>query len=488
MRILALLATALLLTACPAEEPAPASAPAPTADSSGAKGAAKPTAKAAPMIEASAVQTALDGWLAAQNGGDFDAYAGAYADKFFGIKRSGPRTSQYVRAGWLEDRKRMFRKPMVVQADQVKIGTARAAATVTFVQTWSSGTYKDVGPKQLVLVPTAAGLKIAREEMLRSTLLGDSPRAGGDLGFAQVETIDGDLMIHLSESLDEDVATGVLFLASTDPAVVKRIIDASKLGTERAGLVGTKVSLYDGTGRVCDATIADFHGVTRFYAHFGMLDVWNGAAREWDPDLRQPTEVEIAEEIWSMSSPGLWARVTPARDQVCDGALWGRSGALAPPKLWSQDTTMASALKPTVSKALAELPAWKEQQRSFADDGGSGPWTTDLTIKAFTDRASGSTYVAASAADGDGCGAFYGEIWAVWEVTAGGTLTLRTDGASPGPLFFPDSAFDLNGDHVPELFGRDVPWNVPANTLVEFEGGQFRPARSTAMPSFDCPC
>lgn len=487
MRIFVLLTVASLLSACPADTPAPTATPEPTVDTSGAKGAARPGAKVAALIEEADVQAALDAWLAAQNGGDFEAYSATYAQKFFGIKRSGPRTKQYVRDGWLQDRQRMFRKPMAVEASDVTIGTARDAATVSFVQTWSSGTYKDVGPKQLVLVPTAVGLKIAREEMLRSTLLGGSPRTGGDLSFAHVEEVDGHLMIQLDDSVAEDAATGVLFLASKDPAVVRRSVDAAKLG-DRAGLKGTKVTLYDPNGRVCDAALADFHAVTRFFPHFGMLELWSGAAREWDPDLRQPSEEEIAEEIASMGTPQLWARIAPAGDQVCDGAQWARSAALPPPKLWERDPSVASALTPTVLAKLHALEAWTEQQASWEADGGTGPWTDAVTLHAFTDRAGGSTFVTASAADGDGCGAFYGEIWAIWEVTAGGTLTLRTDGATPGALFYPDAAFDLNGDRVPEFFGRDVPWTVPANTLLELEGGAFAPTRSDAMVSYDCPC
>jgi hypothetical protein len=50
----------------------------------------------------------LASWEAAQNAGDFAAYERLYAKRFTGVKRSGPRTRSFARAGWLEDRKRMF--------------------------------------------------------------------------------------------------------------------------------------------------------------------------------------------------------------------------------------------------------------------------------------------------------------------------------------------------------------------------------------------
>ena len=114
-------------------------------------------------------------WLGAQNEGSYEAYSASYASRFFGIKRSGPRVYQYDREGWLVDRKRMFRKAVTVEADEVAIATSRSTAQLRFIQTWSSGTYSDVGPKQLVFVKEGDELRITREEMLSSKVL----REGG---------------------------------------------------------------------------------------------------------------------------------------------------------------------------------------------------------------------------------------------------------------------------------------------------------------------
>src|SRR6476659_2556625 len=97
-------------------------------------------------------RTLVDAWLAAQNKGDFAAYEKLYAQKFTGVRRSGPRTASLDRAGWMRDRQRMFQKPMKVSAGDVKVAGTLASARVTFMQEWESGSYHDRGPKQLVIV------------------------------------------------------------------------------------------------------------------------------------------------------------------------------------------------------------------------------------------------------------------------------------------------------------------------------------------------
>ena len=54
----------------------------------------------------------VERWLAAQNAGDFAAYEALYAKKFQGTRRSGNKVVTLDRAGWMRDRKRMFKAPM----------------------------------------------------------------------------------------------------------------------------------------------------------------------------------------------------------------------------------------------------------------------------------------------------------------------------------------------------------------------------------------
>lgn len=117
-----------------------------------------------------AVNDLVDGWLEAQNRGDLNAYSAFYGEGFVGIRRSGEKTVELDRAGWLADRKRMFAKPMTVLAEHRLISIDGERARVEFLQTWSSGSYKDRGPKAMDIALGKAP-RILREELLSSTIL-----------------------------------------------------------------------------------------------------------------------------------------------------------------------------------------------------------------------------------------------------------------------------------------------------------------------------
>src|SRR5215470_10154804 len=104
----------------------------------------------APLAEGDA-RAVVEKWLAAQNAGDFAAYEKLFAARFTGIRRSGPRTVRFNRAGWMKDRARMFKKPMTVAISDLKVRAAGASAVASFTQTFAQGSYKDAGPKQLVV-------------------------------------------------------------------------------------------------------------------------------------------------------------------------------------------------------------------------------------------------------------------------------------------------------------------------------------------------
>lgn len=134
-------------------------------------------ARTALLVSKEQVQSVLDAWLAAQNSGDFDAYMAAYSEDVRGVRRSGKKTVRLDRAGWENERRRMFKRPMQVALRELNIAVNAGGAELRFIQDWRAGRYHDVGPKKLVVRKTEHGLRIAREEMLRSTLLGSSSEA-----------------------------------------------------------------------------------------------------------------------------------------------------------------------------------------------------------------------------------------------------------------------------------------------------------------------
>ncbi len=110
-----------------------------------------------PEIDSARVKATVEAWAKSQNEGNFEDYKGLYAERFTGVKRVGPKVSQFDRKGWLKDRERMFKKKVTVTLEDMNVHTVSNSAVVRVTQTWASGTFKDTGPKQLVLVPEGDG-------------------------------------------------------------------------------------------------------------------------------------------------------------------------------------------------------------------------------------------------------------------------------------------------------------------------------------------
>lgn len=134
-------------------------------------------AAAEPLDRAPALEL-VQRWVRLQNEGNFAGYSALYAPGFSGIKRVGERQTVFDRAGWLQDRQRMFQRDQRVAVSGVEILRAGSQLSVLFEQRWSSSSFADRGQKLLTLEPAGAGWQIAREEMLDSTLLPASERSG----------------------------------------------------------------------------------------------------------------------------------------------------------------------------------------------------------------------------------------------------------------------------------------------------------------------
>lgn len=114
----------------------------------------------------------LGRWLAAQNQRKLDAYRALYAPDFSGIRRTPSGEEKKLDlAAWEADRRRLFEKPQMVAADEVKITVLPAGEVeVTFIQRWKSPSAADHGPKELRLRRGADGqYRIVREDLRSST-------------------------------------------------------------------------------------------------------------------------------------------------------------------------------------------------------------------------------------------------------------------------------------------------------------------------------
>ena len=121
-----------------------------------------------PAAEHTRWQGWLQEWVATQNEGDYAAYSGLYGEKLAGVRRSGHDVKEFDREGWLEDRRRMFKKPMAVHASDIATFSHDHTTAIVFIQHWQSGKYADWGPKLLLVDSSGDTPLIVFEEMLWS--------------------------------------------------------------------------------------------------------------------------------------------------------------------------------------------------------------------------------------------------------------------------------------------------------------------------------
>ena len=452
--------------------------------------AAAPEVAVAPVVnekvaalEAKAKEL-VTAWVAAQNQGNFDAYAAFYAPRFTGIKRSGPRERKFAQAGWLADRRNMFKSAMQVTADEVAVSVSSDTAVVTFVQTWASGTYQDKGQKQLVLVPSKDGLEIAREEMLQSQIeaAGSEPKAL-DLGvFSFVIKVEGDLDVVIpAEHVDLDWASGAPKLVKKQgPTTVIQAVDVEKLPAEFKAWLGRKVTTEAG----CTGSIDRLELVGRYVPHFGTVQTWNGTDGV-DAVGKALSDEAIAREALDGGSIDV---ELVGHIAGCSDGLWVREEGKPAPVVYAKD-----AADPKLEKALLseyrKLAGWKAiaAEAKQAEPPVTTP-TWDVfegaapSVTTWTDATSGRTFAQVVGQAGSGCGQFGGAFGALFEVKNKGakaTFVLLTD-AEGGPTAAIEAVVDLDGD-------GDVEFVIDEG-LIQRAGPVWTRTFDLTPPDFDCPC
>lgn len=440
-------------------------------------------------VDRPAVDRLLSSWLEAQNTGDFDAYAALYASRFYGVRRTGAVTRRFDRDGWLKDRKRMFRKKMTVQADDVRASLTAGSARVSFSQTWASGRYKDVGGKQLVLVAQDGAWKIAREEMLASRVIATGEAAGG--GPIDPETF----------SFVLDVGRPVLFLRRGKPIRcrpgTRKLVDrgvlvtcdpvAADVRTEERAIVGKRLRLFTSEGDRTGGTVTALQAVVRYEPHFGTIQRWEG---EMD-DAPRRTDAQIAEEVWThANADDVYLVGVLKLDRRTKTPLWAQAEDKPLPDLLGRPVAAEGQLRVAALQAFGKLKGYRENQAYFREEVGGrrgARWDTyegaAPKVALFQPSKAGRRYLAVSAAAGPGCGGFHGEFWALFEVQGSldhPKLRLLTDPADPGPFFRPLSAVDLDGDGIPEFLNRKL--------LVRPQGEVHKATQDVGENSYDCPC
>jgi ketosteroid isomerase-like protein len=449
------------------------------------------TAAAEPSDDARAL---LEGWLDVQNRGDFAGYQALYARGFMGVRRSSNRTVTLDRDGWMRDRARMFEKKMTVEARDVRVFAKPNAARIVFTQTWSSGSYRDVGPKHLLVRRGPDGLRIFREELFASTAQGAAkfdPAAFQRFAFV----VDGEIVV--TRDPEETWAAGPARLDGRAKDLVfrvRRTANTKKLPREVTQLAGTRVALFDARGKRCEATIGAFKLRGR-----GVSDGYEGA--------------EEAEQAWALSHPMLVATIDGDR-KACAGATWARSAALPVPPI-APATLPDPALQKQALAAFRALPEARVIQRRFArwhaGEYGAATKIPDwfsgsdrpAVVRVMTSPAGGPVLLSVSASFSvGGCGeaGAQGSLWGLWQVEGepdAPRLVLRNQPDESMHLQ-PSSAVDTDGDGRPEiLFGRfsdDSKRNAAGqaerleNGFVRALGDSYIGIEGVALPIYICPC
>jgi len=444
---------------------------------SSAAGSAPSAAPAAavqlsPLTEPAA-KALIEGWVQAQNRGDFAAYEQLYAARFTGIKRSGERTRQLGRGGWMLDRAKMFRRPMKVDVANVSVNASANLARVRFDQTWSSGTYRDAGPKELLLVIDQGRVRIGREEMLSSTIDQDRPiRSAFDLWM-----VDAGVVV-LSQFAVDDLATGPLRGADSGSGVqeVRRDVILERLPAAARSRVGARLQAIDAAGEVCATQIRALEVRGQVLPHFSFGRSESGELVE------RPLE-QALQEVWELTDRG-GRDLVGVLDPPCAGSLWALDAADPLPQIHTP-SAVDGALLAAAMQLYQKVPRYAELQTSFLEHHprSKEPWHGGIRAHQFQPGRGPTTLVLSGWRD-EGCSDFSGALSAVFEVGAGSPPKLRLLGTLDREAAEPVTAFDLDGDGHLEIMNGSEKFRF----LIHHDGKALGSKELLDVLNLDCPC
>lgn len=421
----------------------------------------------------SAAKVLLEAWLQAQNRGDFEGYEELYATRFTGIKRSGERTRKLGRDAWMLDRAKMFRRPMKVDVTNVTVNASASLARVRFDQTWSSGTYRDAGPKELLLVIDRGALRIGREEMRSSKIDKDQPtRSAFDLRM-----LDAGVVV-LSQFSVDDLATGPLRDSEGVSGVqeVRRDVVLERLPAAARTLIGARLQAIGADGAVCATQIKALEVRGQVLPHFSFGRNENGEFVE------RPQE-QALEELWELTEKG-GRDLVGVLDPPCKNSLWVLDAGDPLPRIHTP-RAVDGALLAAAMKLYERLPRYKELQASFLEyhPNSNEPWHGGVEAHQFQPKQGHGTLVISGWRD-DGCSDFSGALSAVFEVGTSSPPKVVLLGALDREAAEPVTAFDLDGDGHLEIMNGSEKFRF----LINYDGKALASKELLDVLNLDCPC
>lgn len=408
--------------------PEPPEPPEPSAQSEASESAAAPSEEnsaedAEEALEEDLAALEVDGrallqrWLRAQNEGDFETYRTLYAERFTGTKRSEDRGRSYDHDGWLENRERMFRRPMTVTADEIVVEASARMVVMTFVQGWRSATYEDRGPKRIVAVREGV-LRIVSEEMLRSDTR--TPQAL-DLSRLMPVVPLGRPHVLLSANAHPSWERGSPRLEPKVDGVWSVSFETDGLPPELAARDGEEVDLVGAEGDVCQGTLGTPRVLLRTTPHWSIDGFWGGSIdREGEyheAGVTPPSDAVIAAQIPEharRSRDGIL--VAPV--EGCDEGLFAtRRGA-------NLALFEASPAPPAMVRHIRSQQEWRDTQTAWlqewddrGDEAPTSAWddapASQSVHEVWTHE--GRQVLTSVSSYPSGCGDFYGILAQVFE-------------------------------------------------------------------------
>lgn len=417
-------------------------------------------------------------WKRAQNSGVFEDYEKLYATRMSGLKRVGTRETSFDRNGWLADRKQMFARPFTVEVSGLKVSLAGGVAVVRFEQTWSNPRFRDVGPKQLVIVAEDGQPRISREEMLESNQAGE--KVGGVLPPGAVGLVRGagvELRYLLARKPELNWMSSSPEM--TPGGAVVREVAAQLVPEKERALVGKRFELFDESGRKCEAVAAKLEVLIDVEPHFGVVAQWNGA--EGTPPV---PPARRALELWEMSSRRgqfltLRLELSPeqAKSAACAKPVWGRV-VRADATEWK----IADAVGEE-KKRLAAVALRQADYRALFQGSGETPSEKNVHIVRTFSHSDGRKYAIANLwAPGSLCGQpMPMPYWVVLRVrgTSAHIVSDGEVGSRSGP---PLGAVSVPGLSEPVFVERSFIYRYAESD------GNFRTFLNQETESLDCGC
>ncbi len=447
-----------------------------TAGAPGASAGAELARPPLPKIDEARARARLDRWLAAQNQGDFEAYQSCYAARVDGVKRVGNRVSRFDRAGWLKDRKRMFKKKMVVEMSDLQLTTTSTTARARFTQKWASGKYEDVGPKEILLVEEGDQLRIAHEEMLESNITRAPHGAGSADGLYFVDEIDGHPYLILEPA--GEIAHGTPELVEKGgPYAARASVAEADLSADVGSWKGREVVSGD-----CRLKVTGFVLVDRVIPHFGAVQQWEGSEED---DQEPASDGQIAADVFGSGEVRVFGRLEGA----CDPGPFVRDAAR--PAWLTAEPVKDQDLSDRMIAAFRKLPGYREIGKRYTEEVGNpdpAGWedhqSSAVTAVLYRHPKTGKITGLVGVSTGIGCGDFEGSLWALFEADAKGRLKPINPNLPLGYDAHVEAAIDLEGDGTLEWVIED---RVPAEDwfVIRSDGERLR---EVDVAYHDCPC